>query len=144
MANAVTAAEPITNKEDIGKLLLRVTVGVLMLFHGVSKLQQGIGWMAGMLQSNHLPAFIGYGVYVGEVIAPIMLILGIYTRAAGLIVAFDMLMAIILVQRDKLFTLNQAGGWTVELEMAYLLASLAVFFLGSGQYAVRRSRGRWD
>jgi hypothetical protein len=74
-----------------------------MLFHGVSKLQHAIGWMAGMLQSNHLPA-----------------------------------------QRDKLFTLNQAGGWTVELEMTYLLASLAVFFLGSGQYAVRRSVGRWD
>lgn len=144
MANAVTAAEPITNKDDIGKLLLRVTVGGLLLFHGVSKLMNGIGWMAGMLQSNHLPAFIGYGVYVGEVIAPLLLILGIYTRAAALIVAFDMFMAIVLVQRTKFFTLNQGGGWTVELEMAFLLSALAVFFLGSGHYAVRRSRGRWD
>src|SRR2546426_9931423 len=99
MATAVTAAEPIATREDAGKLLLRFTVAVLLLFHGISKVQHGIGWMAGMLQSNHLPAFIGYGVYVGEVVAPILLIVGILTRPAALIVAFDMVMAIILVQR---------------------------------------------
>jgi putative oxidoreductase len=144
MANAVTMADPITTREDAGKLLLRVAVGGLLLFHGVSKLMNGISWMAEVLASNHLPAFIGYGVYVGEVIAPILLLLGIFTRAAALIVAFNMLMAILLVQRPKIFTLNQGGGWTIELEMLLLLGALAIFLLGSGRYALRRGKGRWD
>jgi putative oxidoreductase len=100
--------------------------------------------MAGMLQSNHLPAFIGYGVYVGEVVAPLLLIAGILTRPAALVLAFDMLMAIVLVQRSKFFTLNQGGGWTVELEMFFLLAAVAIFYFGSGRYAVSKGRGRWD
>jgi putative oxidoreductase len=144
MATAVTSADPITTRQDIGKLLLRVTVGGLMLFHGIAKVQNGIGWMAGMLQSNHLPAFIGYGVYVGEVVAPLLLIAGILTRPAALVLAFDMLMAIVLVQRSKFFTLNQGGGWTVELEMFFLLAAVAIFYFGSGRYAVSKGRGRWD
>ena len=146
MATAVTAADPIrlSAREDIGKLLLRLTVGVLLLFHGISKVQHGIGWMAGMLQSNHLPAFIGYGVYIGEVVAPILVILGILARPAALVVAFDLLMAIVLVQRGKFFTLSQSGGWFVELELLYMLGAIAIFFLGSGRYGISRGRGRWD
>jgi putative oxidoreductase len=144
MATAVTTADSITTRQDIGKLLLRLTVGGLLLFHGIFKVQNGIGWMAGMLQSNHLPAFIGYGVYVGEVVAPLLLIAGILTRPAALVVAFNMLMAIVLAQRTKIFTLNQGGGWTIELEMFFLLAAIAIFYLGSGRYAVSKGRGRWD
>jgi putative oxidoreductase len=144
MASEVTMADPITTRDDAGKLLLRVTVGGLLLFHGVSKLMGGISWMAGILASNHLPAFIGYGVYIGEVVAPILLLLGVFTRAAALIVAFNMLMAIVLVQRDKIFTLNQGGGWTIELELLFLLGALSIFLLGSGRYALRRGKGRWD
>jgi putative oxidoreductase len=147
MASAITAADPIytSTREDVGKLLLRLTVAVLMLFHGISKVQNGIGWMAGMLQSNHLPAFVGYGVYVAEIVAPILLIVGIFTRPAALIVAFDMFMAIVLVVRDRFFTRNpQSGGWAAELEMFFLLASVAIFLLGSGRYAISRGRGKWD
>lgn len=145
MASAVTAAEPIVAGEDVGKVLLRVTVAVLLLFHGVAKIQNGIAWMAGMLQQYHIPAFVGYGVYVGEVVAPILLILGILTRPAALVIAFDMVMAILLAQRDKFFARNpQGGAWGVEIEMFFLLTAVAVFFLGSGRYAVSRGRGRWD
>jgi putative oxidoreductase len=132
------------NWEDLGKLILRVTVAVLMVMHGVAKMQNGIGWMAGMLQAHHLPVFVGYGVYVAEVIAPILLILGLYTRLAALVIAFDMVMAIILAQSDKILARSQSGGWAIELEMFYLLASLAIFFLGSGRYAVRKGQHRWD
>jgi putative oxidoreductase len=55
-----------------------------------------------------------------------------------------MVMAIVLVQRDKFFARNQGGGWGVELEMLFLLGSVAIFFLGSGRYAVSRGKGRWD
>lgn len=141
MATAVT---PRAGWDDWGKLILRVTVAVLLLMHGLSKVQNGIGWMAGMLQSNHLPAFVGYGVYVGEVVAPLLLIAGIFTRPAALVIAFDMVMAIVLVQRDKFFTRAQGGGWGVEIEMFFLLAAVTIFLLGSGRYAVSKGQGRWD
>ncbi|HEY8175826.1 MAG TPA: DoxX family protein [Gemmatimonadaceae bacterium] len=144
MAVPYTIAQARVGWDDNGKLILRVTVAVLMVMHGIAKMQNGIGWMAGMLQSHHIPVFVGYGVYVAEVIAPILLLLGLFTRLAALVIAFDMVMAIVLAQSDKFFTRNQAGGWAVELEMFFLLASVAIFFLGSGRYAVRKGRHRWD
>jgi putative oxidoreductase len=131
--------------DDIGKLLLRVTVAGLMIFHGIGKLKGGIGWMAGMLASHHIPAFVGYGVYVAEVVAPILLILGILTRPAALVIAFDMFMAIVLVVQGKVFQPNpRSGGLGGELELFFLLASLTIFFLGSGRLAVSKGHGRWD
>ena len=57
-------------RDDLGKLILRLTVAVLLGFHGVSKLKNGIGWMAGPLRAHHLLMFVGYGVYVAEAWAP--------------------------------------------------------------------------
>ena len=129
---------------DSGKLVLRLSIGVLLLLHGIAKLKGGIGWMSGPLGAVGLPAFVGYGVYVGEVIAPLFLIAGKWTRLAGLVVAINMLCAIVLVQRDKVASLNQGGGWAIELEMLFLLGGLAVFLLGSGRYSLSRGSGRWD
>ena len=47
--------------EDLGRLLLRLAVGGLMLFHGVHKLIGGIDGIAGMLAAKGLPGFIAYG-----------------------------------------------------------------------------------
>ena len=129
---------------DSGKLVLRLTIGVLLLLHGIAKLKGGIGWMAGPLGAFGLPAFLGYGAYIGEVVAPLMLIAGKWTRLAGLVVAINMLGAIILVQRDKVAALNQGGGWAIELEMLFLLGGIALFLLGAGRYSVSRGIGRWD
>ncbi len=139
-----TTASIATNRDDIGKLILRLAVGGLLLFHGVAKLGNGIGWMAGMLGGIGLPAFVGYGVYVGEVVAPLLLIAGKFTRPAGLVVAFNMLVAILLARRDAIAKLNQGGGWDIELEMLFLLGGLAIWFLGSGRFAASRGAGRWD
>ena len=76
-----------TRWDDLGKLILRVTVAGLLIFHGISKLKAGIGWMAGPLGAAHLPFALGYGVYVAEVLAPVLLVLGIFTRPAAVIIA---------------------------------------------------------
>ena len=130
--------------EDWGKLLLRLAVGGLLIFHGIAKLRNGIGWMAGPLSGLGLPAFVGYGVYVGEVIAPIFLILGKWARIAGVIVAFNMFGAIMIALRDKMFTLNMGGGWAIELELMFLLGGLVIFLLGSGKYSISKGNGAWD
>ena len=139
-----TSVAPRTGWEDWAKLLLRLTIGVLLILHGIAKLKGGIGWMAGPLGSVGLPAFIGYGAYVGEVVAPLLLIAGKWSRLAGLVVAFNMLMAILLVRRSDIGALNQGGGWAIELEMLFLLGGVAIFLLGSGKYAISKGAGRWD
>ncbi|MGH7678766.1 MAG: DoxX family protein [Gemmatimonadaceae bacterium] len=129
---------------DWGKLLLRLAVGVLLMLHGIAKLKNGIAWMAGPLGGLGLPMFVGYGVFVGEIIAPIFLILGKFSRLAGLAVAFDLFMAIVLVRRGDIVKLNQGGGWAIEVEMLFLLGGICIFLLGSGKYSISKGEGRWD
>ncbi len=133
------------NMQDTGKLILRLTLAGLILFHGIHKLIYGIAFMtgpSGPLAAMHLPAFIAYGVYVGEVVAPIFIIIGLWTRVAALVVAFNMVMAIGMEAWKLALTLNRSGGWGIELEAFYLLTAVAIFFLGPGRYALSRGEGR--
>lgn len=130
--------------DDWGKLLLRLAVAGLLIFHGIAKLKNGIGWMAGPLSGLGLPAFVGYGVYVGEVIAPIFVILGKWARIAGLVIAFNMVGAVVIALRDKMFTLNMGGGWAIELELLFMLGGVTIFLLGSGKYSLSKGNGPWD
>ena len=126
--------------DDIGKLLLRLTLGILMLMHGVAKLMnhpaaiEGIGKQ---LAQQGIPAFVAYGAYVGEVLAPLMLILGLFTRIGGALTVANMIVAIWLVHAHQVFTLGKQGGWALELQGFFLLTGLVLVFLGSGRYAVR-------
>ena len=43
--------------DDAGKLVLRLSVGVLMLLHGIHKLLHGVDGIGGMLAGMGLPAF---------------------------------------------------------------------------------------
>lgn len=123
----------------LGKLLLRLTVGILMLFHGVAKLNNpgGIAFIGKQLTAAGLPAIMAHGVYVGEIIAPLMLILGYRTRLASLVTALTLIFAIGLVHRSELLDLGQHGGWALELQAFYLFGSLAIACLGSGRIAMR-------
>ena len=121
-----------------GKLVLRLTVGILMLFHGVAKIGGGsLDFISAQLAGAGLPGFIAYGVFVGEIIAPLMLILGVYTRIGGLLAVINMLFAIGLAHTGDLFALTDHGGYRLELQAFYLFGSLAVLLLGSGRFAVR-------
>lgn len=130
--------------EDIGKLVLRVALGLLILLHGIAKLIHGPGFIEQMVVQAGLPAFVAWGVYVGEVIAPILLIAGAWTRLAALIVAVNMLVAFALVHMAQLFALTSSGGWALELQGMYLAAAVAIMLLGAGRFSVCGARGRWN
>ncbi|MGO9480290.1 MAG: DoxX family protein [Candidatus Kryptoniota bacterium] len=130
--------------QNFGRLLLRITIGGLLLFHGVSKLIHGVAWMQGPLAASHLPGFIAYGVYIGEVAAPILIILGIWTRPAALVIAFDLFMAIVLVSHTRMSSVGPAGGWGIELDAFYLLTALVLFFIGAGRLSVTGANGKWN
>ena len=128
--------------EDVARLLLRLAVGGLMLFHGVHKVRDGVDWMAPLLEAKGLPTFIAYGSYVGEVAAPVLILVGVLTRLASLVVACNMLMAVYLSLSNQVFALNQFGGWAIELNVFFFLAALALALLGPGRLTVWRGP-RW-
>jgi putative oxidoreductase len=129
---------------DHGKLVLRVVLALLLLFHGVSKLSGGIGFIAGMLEKVGAPAALGYLVYVGEVVAPLLILIGLYTRGAALIVAINMVVALLLVHTSQFFTMSDTGGWALELQGMYLGAAIVIALLGAGRFSVGGAAGRFN
>src|SRR5690606_19246126 len=122
--------------DDLGKLVLRLSLGLLLLMHGLSKLMNGIGGIEGMVVGAGMPAFFAWGVYLGEVLAPILIILGIYTRLGGLLVIANMLVAISLAHSSQIFQLANSGAWQLETQGLFLFGGLAIALLGAGRYAV--------
>jgi len=122
---------------NIGKLILRLMVGGLLLFHGLHKLQHGIGPIKSIVVGHGLPEILAYGVYVGELLAPILLILGVYSRGWAGVIVVNILMAAWLTNFRGLLSLGAYGAWGMETVMFYLLSALAIILLGSGEYAVR-------
>ncbi|MEW4982093.1 MAG: DoxX family protein [Cycloclasticus sp.] len=125
--------------DGLGKLTVRITVGSLMFFHGIAKIMhpESLEFIGNNLASIELPAALAYGVYIGEIIAPLMLIIGYYARIGGLIVAVNMLFAVALAHSGELLSLTQHGGWAIELQAFYLLGGFSVALLGSGQFAIK-------
>ena len=132
-----------SQSSDTGKLILRLAVGGLLLLHGISKLLNGIDFLVGMLEGKGLPGVLAYGVFIGEVIAPIFLVLGFRARIAALLIVVNMLTAIVFAHSQEIGQLGKSGGWAIELPALFLLGALAVFFLGAGRYAMS-IRNRWD
>ncbi|MDM0013222.1 DoxX family protein [Variovorax sp. J22P168] len=128
--------------DDTGKLVLRLALGILLLLHGAAKLTTGVGFVSGLLSSHGLPGVLAYLVYVGEILAPVLLIGGIYTRAAAWIIVINMLVAIWLVHTGQLWSLDKNGGWALETQGLFLFSALAVAFLGAGRFSVAGSGGR--
>ncbi len=118
---------------DFGKLILRFMIGGLMLFHGIAKINGGISFIVSKVTQDGFPEFLAYGVYIGEVIAPILIILGLKTRFASFIIMVTMIFAIYLVHANDLLEVTKTGAWAIELQMMYLLSALSLMFLGAGK-----------
>ena len=125
---------------DTGLLVLRLGLGALVLFHGIYKATHGVAWIAGPLGKHGLPAWLMYGVYIAEIIAPVMLIFGLWTRVAGSIIAFDMAMAIWLARWADIGKVNPMGGaWAIEVEALFFTMALALALAGGGRYGLTKS-----
>jgi putative oxidoreductase len=124
--------------ENTGKLILRITLGVLVLLHGISKLRGGIGWLDGMLANEGLPAFFKYGVYVGEVLAPLAVIAGWYSRIGAWLIAVNMLFALGLAHGAELFSLSEHGALVLETQYMFFFSAIALALIGPGRHAVNQ------
>jgi putative oxidoreductase len=124
--------------QDSGKLILRLTLGILILLHGISKITGGIDWLGPALNEAGLPAFFRYGVYVGEVVAPVMVIAGFYGRIGAWLIAVNMLFALGLVHWNELFLLADNGALALELQYMFFFSAIALALIGSGRYGVNQ------
>jgi putative oxidoreductase len=121
---------------DIGRLVLRLTLGVLILLHGIAKLMHGIGPIEGMVTGMGLPGFVAYGVFAGEVVGPVLLIVGFYARIGAALIAINMLFALALAHTDQLTSLTQNGGWALELQGMFLFSAIALALIGPGRISI--------
>jgi putative oxidoreductase len=128
------------NTDDLGKLVLRLTLGVLLLFHGVHKALTGIGDIKQMLVAHGLPDILANGVYLGEIVGPALIVIGLFSRVGGLLVVINMIVAVALAGLPQLLKLNGFGGYALELEMFYLFGGVAVMLLGAGRLGIGGSR----
>ena len=132
------------SRDDVARLLLRLVLGALILLHGISKIRGGPGFILDIVDQAGLPEPFGYLVYVGEVLAPVLVILGLYTRLAAVVIAINMIVAILLVHASQLLTLADTGGWALELQGLYFIVALCVAIPGDGSYSVGGVTGRWN
>ena len=114
--------------QPLGLLLLRVAVGAIFVYHGYPKLlHQGAG-MQGFFAQHGLPAYFVYVSGIIEVFGGGMLILGLFARAAGLLLAIEMGVAI--------WKVHSGGGITAvhnyEFPLALGAAAFAISTLGAG------------
>ncbi len=127
---------------DLGLLVIRISIGFLMLLHGINKLQ-GIGPIEGMLKAKGLPSFFAYGVYIGEIVAPLLIIVGYRTRLASLLFSINVGVATYLAHAKDIFSINKFGGWEIELLGLYFFGAIALILMGGGRLALSKSK-RWD
>ncbi len=130
--------------EDVGKLLLRLLVVGLMFFHGFEKILHGPGHTMKDLADHGLPEVLAYGVYVGEVLAPTLILLGVWTRLAALIYAGSMAFATLLVHGGDFVRLAPTGAWAAELWAFYIVTPVVITLLGPGRHVLRCARFPWD
>ena len=130
--------------DDGGKLVLRLMVGGLLILHGFHKLVTGPGEVSGMLAAHGIPGFLGWGVYLGEVVGPALILLGVYARIGGLLVLGNMVVAVLLTRGLHLFALNEHGGLGIELEVFFGIGGLCIAMLGAGAYSAGGASGKWN
>jgi len=124
--------------QDTGKLILRVSLGILILFHGMDKIVHGIGPIQGMVTGKGLPALLAYGVYLGKVLGPVLLVPGFHARIGAGLIAINMVIAILLAHTGDLLSLSPHGGWRLELQGMYLVTALALVCLGPGRFSLNQ------
>lgn len=136
------STHPARTNLDLALLLLRIVFAVLFLLHGIHKVRNGVGWMEGLLESKGIPAFLRYGVFAGEVLAPVLVIVGLFTRPAAAVMSVTMIFALWLVHFPNDFVINpQGGGLQIELQLLFLFLGVFFALVGAGRLSLGKGEG---
>src|SRR5215203_4355724 len=125
-------------------LVVRVLAGVIMAAHGWQKLQGGPANFGQALAGLGvpLPTLMAYVVTFVELIGGILLIIGLLSRLAALLLTIDLVMAILLVKVNiGLLSPTDGSGVGAELELALIAGFLVVLLAGAGRVSVDQALG---
>ena len=123
-------------QSQYGVALLRVSLGVLFLAHGLLKvLVFTPAGTVGFFESLGFPGFFAYLVIVGEIGGGLLLIAGAYTRIIALALVPIALGATLVHLGNGWVFSAEGGGWEFPLFLA--VTTLAQALLGSGAFALR-------
>ena len=121
---------------DLALLILRVVLGIIMIYHGWPKLTDLGGTIEGMSGMGvPAPALAAVFAMVAEFFGGLLILAGVFTDIAGLMFAVDMLGAITFVHAKNGFAVNEGGA---EWPLALLAIALAIALAGPGRYAAGR------
>lgn len=124
---------------DLSLLFARIGLGICLFMHGFSKILHGVDNVKAILIKSGLPGFFGYFAYIGEFIAPLMIILGLYSRIGAVLVLGTCITILYSFYGfSNLFQLEQNGGFNAEIVYLYISIASCLLFSGSGKYAVKR------
>lgn len=128
----------------IAALVLRVGFGVYMLLgHGLGKFLKLISG-----DEIHFPSVLGLSPTIGlaltvlaEFIAAIMIIIGLKTKYASILLMITMAVAAFVVHLNDPWFAKNADGGSKEMAMIYLIGFIGIYFLGSGKYSIDNKIG---
>ena len=127
---------------DLGLLILRVVLGIIMIYHGWPKLTNLGGTIEGFTGMGiPLPALSAVFALIAELVGGLLMLAGAFTDIAGLLFAIDMLGAITFVHAKNGFPVAENG---IEWPLALLAMALASALAGPGRYSVLARRRAGD
>jgi putative oxidoreductase len=119
---------------DLALLILRVVLGIIMIYHGWAKVTDLGGTIEGMTGMGvPAPAVAAIFATVAEFVGGLLMLVGAFTDIAGLMFAIDMLGAITFVHAKNGFSVANGG---IEWPLVLAAAALAIALAGPGRYAV--------
>lgn len=122
--------------DDLSKLFLRLGVGGMMLFHGVHTLLTGLDPLKTILSAHGLPDALSYIAYFGEIVGPLLVLLGLFSRIGAALIALEVVALIALGGLTQLIAVSPDGAYGLEVEALYLFGALALVVGGGGKWGL--------
>lgn len=138
MSQTTIGTTSTTTSDNYGVFLLRLALGVMWIAHALLKwFVFTLPGTAQFFESVGVPGFLAYPVFIAELAGGIALVLGIYARQIALLLIPVMIAAAWVHVPNGWVHTSEGGGW--EYPVFLIVTSLALWLIGDGAWALRRS-----
>ena len=121
--------EGLEKLKPLALLLLRLGLGIIFISHGYPKLFTQLQHTTEAFSKMGCPVYFAYIAGVLEFFGGILLIIGLFTRITGLLLAVEMAVALVKVHG---MLANPMAVHNYEFPLAMMVGSFALAALGAG------------